>query len=165
MKNSNEIIFYTVGHSNVPFEKFLELIKTVDIDLLVDVRTIPYSKHVPQFNREFLNLKIEDEGIEYTYLGDKIGGKPSEPEYNQNGHIDYEHIGRSKKFHDGMLSLIEIACPRTVIMCSEENPYRCHRHLFNTDNTFSKGNAKLYMSDRTKGLRNPKIEDTQLKLI
>ena len=136
----------------------------MDIDLLVDVRTIPYSKHVPQFNREFLNLKIEDEGIEYTYLGDKIGGKPSEPEYNQNGHIDYEHIGRSKKFHDGMLSLIEIACPRTVIMCSEENPYRCHRHLLIGQYLLER-KCKVIHVRSDKRLENAKIEDTQLKLI
>ncbi len=164
MQNLNEIIFYTVGHSNVTFEKFLELVKTVDIDLLVDVRTIPYSKYVPQFNREPLNLKMNGEGIGYTYLGDKIGGKPSELEYQQNGKISYELLGRSLKFQEGILLLLKIARPKTVIMCSEENPYLCHRHLL-IGKYLLDMKCKVIHVRSDKRLEEAKIVDTQQKLV
>jgi uncharacterized protein (DUF488 family) len=126
---------YTVGHSTRTTEQFLALLKAHGIEELVDVRTIPRSRHNPQFGTEELAASLQQAGIAYTHLG-KLGGlrHASKDSVNlgwQNtsfrGFADYM---ASPEFMLGLDELTSTAEQKTVaIMCAEAVPWRCHRSL------------------------------------
>ena len=162
-QNFNGIV-YTVGHSNLSFEMFLEIINTINIKILIDVRSTPYSKYVPHFNKESLKIKINNVGIGYIHMGDRIGGKPKNHEYYQNGELNYIIYESSKKFNEGILNILKIVDQGTVIMCSEENPYKCHRHLLIAQNLL-KRKFKVFHLRADKRLERAKMENNQQKLV
>src|SRR6266704_801453 len=126
---------YTIGHSTRTIEQFTELLKAHDIEELVDVRTIPKSRHNPQFGAEELAASLQRAGIAYTHLA-KLGGlrHASKDSVNlgwQNisfrGFADYM---ASSEFTTGLDELYALAVKKTVvIMCAEAVPWRCHRSL------------------------------------
>lgn len=120
---------FTIGHSNHPIETFLELLERYQIEVLVDVRTNPFSRFSRQFSHEPLKASILNAGLKYLHLGRELGGKPAEKEfYDAQGHVDYERIARSARFSEGIERLVA-GCRkyRVAIMCAEENPSECHR--------------------------------------
>ena len=121
MDNSPTI--YTVGHSNHEAEAFLELLRRHDIRVLIDVRSSPYSRYVPQANREPLARALQLAGIEYRWRGQNLGGKPE-------GSVgDYDTLRDSPDFQVGIGELVTLAHDRrTAIMCSEGDHQSCHRH-------------------------------------
>ena len=126
---------YTIGHSTHTIEQFIELLKAHGIEELVDVRTIPRSRHNPQFGREDLAASLQQAGIAYTHLG-KLGGlrHASKDSVNlgwQNtsfrGFADYM---ATPEFKSGLDELKSLAEQKTIaIMCAEAVPWRCHRSL------------------------------------
>ena len=114
---------YTIGHSNHKTETFVEMLRQHAIELLIDVRSSPYSRHVPQANRETLARTLRAAGIAYDWLGDRLGGKPG-------GIVaDYDELRASPAFQQGIDRLIALAAERrTVIMCAEGDHRQCHRH-------------------------------------
>ena len=71
---------YTIGHSNQEVEKFLALLKDEAIQVIVDVRSAPYSRYVPHFNKHAIEYALNAAGLKYIFMGDMIGGKPSGPQ-------------------------------------------------------------------------------------
>jgi len=69
-------IIYTIGYSNVDFKEFLDLLKGKGIEVLVDVRSVPFSRYALQFSRENIEKELKDENIEYIFMGNVLGGKP-----------------------------------------------------------------------------------------
>lgn len=126
-----EACLFTVGHSNHPFEAFLELLKRHEIEVLVDVRSSPYSRYVFHFNREELQRAMQPTGIKYLFLGKELGGRPDGDEfYDVEGHVLYYRRAESPEFLSGIERLEKgIKQYRVAITCSEENPTTCHRHL------------------------------------
>ena len=122
---------FTIGHSNHPLEKFLELLKAHEIAVLVDVRSIPSSRYTPHFNRAELEKALSAAGVRYVYAGGELGGMPNEEEfYDRLGHVDYAKMAQSDRFRSGIARLKASArTGRTALMCSEEDPRNCHRHL------------------------------------
>lgn len=126
---------YTIGHSTRTVEEFIDVLKRYGIQLLVDVRSLPGSNHMPQYNREELGPSLEKEGIAYTYLG-LLGGlrKTRKDSPNQGwknasfrGYADYM---QTPEFKEGMEELTALASDRTAaIMCAEAVPWRCHRSM------------------------------------
>jgi uncharacterized protein (DUF488 family) len=126
--SSNRVV-YTIGHSNHPLERFMELLERYEIEVLVDIRTSPFSRFSRHFSQDPLRNAIQGAGLKYLFLGKELGGKPKNPEfYDQDGYIDYARIASSGPFSEGIDMLIS-ACEksRSAIMCSEENPVDCHR--------------------------------------
>jgi uncharacterized protein (DUF488 family) len=125
---------YTIGHSNHEPGVFLELLQRHGIQLLVDVRSSPYSRYVPRANRETLARTLHAAGITYRWLGDRLGGKP-------NGIVaDYDELRASPAFREGiadLLSLAEEGC--TAIMCAEGDHRECHRHKLITPALLDQG--------------------------
>ena len=131
---------YTIGHSNHNIEKFISLLDESDIALLVDVRSSPYSRYNPQFNKENLDTVLPRHEIQYAYAGKYLGGRPSDPTCYKNkilpegdaDHlhlVDYLEVMKRQWFIQGVERLLELADEQTTaIMCSEENPAECHRH-------------------------------------
>jgi uncharacterized protein (DUF488 family) len=124
-------MLYTIGHSNQSFDQFLALLAQHQIAELVDVRSSPASRFASQFDRPELHTALPSSGIKYTYLGDQLGGRPGSPEfYDAEGHALYSKMAQSRTFTDALEWLIaRAATVRLAIMCSEENPAVCHRHL------------------------------------
>lgn len=127
----NRNIIFTIGHSNHPTDTFLDLLRGVSIDVLVDVRSYPFSKYVPHFDAPQLKKDIISNGMRYLFMGDELGGRPKEEKfYDDNGHVIYSLVAETQLFLEGISRLERgIQKYRVVIMCSEENPVDCHRRL------------------------------------
>lgn len=124
----------SIGHSVHPIEVFIGLLRRNEVDVVADVRSSPYSRFNPQFNRENLRRALRAAGIEYGFLGKELGGRPSGDEfYDAGGHVLYGRLAATDRFRYGLDRLIETAeRSRLVIMCSEEDPSGCHRFLLVT---------------------------------
>lgn len=125
------LTIWTVGHSNQSFEAFAQLLSDQGIDVVVDVRSYPYSRFAPQFNREDLALALPACGVRYGYFGEELGGRPSKPEqYDEEGHALYGPMAREPLFRQAIARLLTGAREhRVALMCSEADPQTCHRRL------------------------------------
>jgi uncharacterized protein (DUF488 family) len=137
---SDQVELFTIGHSNLAADDFVAALRSHQITKVVDVRTSPYSQFAPQFNRLELEQTLSKAGIEYEFAGEVLGGRPTDPTCYRNGQIpppksdflklvDYATVATKSWYLDGIERLIALAkMDRTTIMCSEEDPNRCHRH-------------------------------------
>ena len=127
-------VLYTVGHSNHTEEKFLDLLKQYEIEVLVDVRSQPFSRYNPQFNDGNLKAALQTAGVRYLFLGDQLGGRPDGDEfYDAEGYVLYHRFAESPVFLAGVERIESgVRQYRVAIMCSEEDPTVCHRHLLVT---------------------------------
>lgn len=127
---------YAIGHSTCPFDDFVALIKNHEIRIVADVRTVPRSRHVPQFNQELFKVALKTQGLGYRHFK-QLGGlrKPRNDSSNLGwrnssfrGFADYM---QSQEFEAGIAELINLAETEgpVVIMCAEALPWRCHRSL------------------------------------
>jgi uncharacterized protein (DUF488 family) len=126
-----DLKIYTIGHSNHSLETFLNLLRDLRIDVVVDIRSKPSSQVVPHFNRKPLENSLKMSGFKYLYFGKELGGKPDSKEfYDANGHVLYNLIAKSPPFIQAIERLLKgINEYRVVLLCSEENPTDCHRRL------------------------------------
>jgi uncharacterized protein (DUF488 family) len=123
--------FLTIGHSNHDFEAWLVLLRQHAIEVVVDVRSSPYSKYVPQFDRERMQISLEKAGLRYLFLGAELGGRPANPDYyDAQGHVRYSRLCDDDLFQAGIRRLESgIQRFRVVLVCGEEDPAHCHRRL------------------------------------
>ena len=123
-------IVLTVGHSTHTLEGFIALLRQHDVTAIADVRSAPYSRFNPQFNREALARALDAEGIHYVYLGNELGGRSGDPRCYENGRIRYERVRKTKSFRRGLDRVVDgTARHRIVLMCVEKEPLDCHRTL------------------------------------
>jgi uncharacterized protein (DUF488 family) len=133
-------LVYTIGHSNTGTVKFISLLKQYGIKTVVDVRSAPYSRHVPQFNKDRIKTELMKEEINYVFMGNVLGGKPEKFKGETSDDAKYRKISLQEEYKNGISRLIEIAKEnKTSIMCSEENPENCHRHLLIAKSLLAKG--------------------------
>ncbi len=135
MEKESALVIRTIGHSTRTLEEFVGLLKENDITLVVDVRTVPRSRHNPQFNKETLPDALKSAGIKYIHMPE-IGGlrRPKTDSINLawrnksfRGYADYM---QTKEFTENLLKLMALARENClVIMCAEALPWRCHRSL------------------------------------
>ena len=130
----------TIGHSDHDTETFMGLLRQHDIILIVDVRSQPYSRWASQFNRESLRDALEAAGLGYHYMGDKLGGRPSDPNAYASGGPDYGEMEASPSYQAGIDELLELGADRRLaVMCSEGDYRECHRHLLITQTLLKRG--------------------------
>jgi uncharacterized protein (DUF488 family) len=122
---------FTIGHSNHSAKQFMDLLRRHGIEVLVDTRSRPYSRHAPHFNARDIEATLAGDGIRYLFLGLELGGRPEEKEfYDAQGRVNYALVERSQPFLDGIHRLEkEIGTHKVALLCSEEDPTRCHRRL------------------------------------
>ena len=126
---------WTIGHSNHSAEKFRDLLSRHGIACVVDVRSIPYSRRNPQFNREKMNQSLSSQDIAYIWEGEALGGKRDfrqNPElFDSRGCVDWMRVRRREDFIRAMERLrAQVGKEPTAVLCAEENPRNCHRlHL------------------------------------
>ena len=122
---------YSIGHSNVAAERLIVLLEQHSIRTLCDVRSAPYSRYNPQFNRETLAATLQAAGITYRFMGDTLGGKPADGALRtEDGALpDYTKIAASPDFQRGLNQLIDLGRRTpTAFMCGEADYHTCHRH-------------------------------------
>ena len=131
MTEASKMSVWTIGHSKHESQALLDLLQANNIQVLVDVRTAPYSKMAPQFNQAALSSSLTDAGIRYLHMGKELGGRPDgDHMYDENGYVFYNLVAETELFSSGIDRLIEgIEKFRVAIMCSEGNPDGCHRTL------------------------------------
>jgi len=122
---------FTVGHSNWPFPRFVELLKSAGVDFLLDVRSRPASGRNPHFSQPVFETLLRGEGIGYLFLGEELGGRPEDPSlYRPNGAVDYQACRKSFAFRAGIERVAQEAQRHKVaLVCAEEDPLDCHRFL------------------------------------
>jgi len=125
------IALWTVGHSNHEFEAFVDLLRPQQIEFVVDVRSYPYSRFAPHFNREDLQPALKSAGLGYLFMGDELGGRPArDDQYDDEGHARYDLMSREPAFEQAIERLIDGAANhRIAILCSCGRPDECHRRL------------------------------------
>ena len=122
---------WSIGHSNHDLPEFVALLRRTGLDVVADVRSQPYSRFSPQFNRETLRSALLAAGIDYVFLGEELGGRPREPDcYDDDGYVLYGKVAETDRFRDGLRRLVSGSLNfRVAMMCSEGDPTNCHRHL------------------------------------
>jgi uncharacterized protein (DUF488 family) len=121
---------YTIGHSNYEIDKFIQLLKGHDITAVYDVRSMPYSRYVPQFNQGSIKQSLIHTGIDYVYLGKELGPFSKDPNCCIEGIVQYDLIAQTKSFRDGLSRIKKDAMIYNLaLMCAEKEPAECHRMI------------------------------------
>lgn len=143
---STRLSIYTIGHSDHATADFVGLLREHRITLVVDVRSQPYSRWAPQFNRETLEQALEESGIGYEFLGHALGGRAADPGLYTGGRPDYGRMEEVEAYQRGIEHLTEAAgTERVVIMCGEGDYRECHRHLLITQTLLKRGVEVLHI--------------------
>jgi uncharacterized protein (DUF488 family) len=123
-------IVYTIGHSNRQLEDFLSILLERKVTAVADVRSRPYSRANPQFNRESLAKSLARHEIAYVFLGQELGARTSDPTCYVGGKVQYEMLAQTKLFQSG-LDRIEkgVLKHEVALMCAEKEPLLCHRSI------------------------------------
>ena len=138
---------YTVGHSSHSIELFTELLTKHAIQVLVDVRSAPYSRYAPQFDHDLLPRSLNHSEIKYLFLGRELGGRPEKKEYyDADGHVVYGRITADPMFVSGIERLERGMTEfRVALMCGEEDPANCHRRLLVARVLMERGHQVLHI--------------------
>jgi uncharacterized protein (DUF488 family) len=121
---------FSIGYGRKTFEEFVKELKSFDISYVVDIRSKPSSKWNPQFNQGILRALLHNENIRYVYMGDCLGGIPSDSSYYcVNEKINYRIIETKDYFKKGIerLMVADVKNIHIALMCSESDPAKCHR--------------------------------------
>ena len=120
----------TIGHSTHALGAFVALLQRHGVGAVVDVRSVPYSRFNPDFNREPLACSLAAYRTVYVFLGWELGGRPDDPSCYNGGRISYERVGATRWFRLGLDRVVRGAARRRIVlMCTEREPLECHRAL------------------------------------
>jgi uncharacterized protein (DUF488 family) len=143
----------TIGHSNHPIERFVDLLKGGGVELLVDVRSVPYSRRFPQFGRERLAKSLDAAGIAYAWEGEALGGKGG----------SYTVAAARPAFTDTLDRLIARSKSTTLcLMCAEKEPLDCHRTVLVSRRLAERGAGIVHLLADGQTRRHAEIEDALL---
>jgi uncharacterized protein (DUF488 family) len=121
---------FTVGHSTHTVDHLLNLLKKHEITAVCDVRSMPYSQHNPQFNRETLKEALSDQGISYVFLGKELGARSDNPACYINGKVQYNYLAEEPAFKEGLRRVKKgMKNFQVALMCAEKDPLTCHRTI------------------------------------
>ena len=127
---------YTIGHSILEIDKFISLLKDNNIDTIVDVRSIPYSKFASQFNKETLKHYLKENNIYYIYMGDSLGARYEDRSLLfDDGKVNFKKVQETISFQNG-ISRLEKGLSKgykIALMCSEKEAFDCHRFVLISD--------------------------------
>ena len=123
-------VVLTVGHSTHPLEAFVALLRRHAVTAIADVRSTPYSRFNPHFNRKSLDRDMNARGIAYLFLGRALGGRPEDRSCYENGQVRYDRVARTALFREGIDRVVRGAADnRIALMCAEKEPLDCHRTI------------------------------------
>lgn len=122
---------FTIGHSTHPQKYFIHLLRQHGVTALCDVRSAPYSRMNPQFNREELEKALLEQGVHYRFLGKELGARSEDPRCYEAGKVQYERLGETALFQYGLKRVLQGMKEgfRIALMCAEKEPIECHRTI------------------------------------
>lgn len=121
---------YTIGHSTHSTEKLIQLLNTHEVTAVADVRSQPYSRINPQFNRESLGTNLKAAGIAYVFLGSELGARTKDRTCYIDGKVQYNLLARTALFQEGLARIAQgVGRYRIALMCAEKDPLMCHRAI------------------------------------
>lgn len=130
MESVKKRTVYTIGHSTHEIGNYISLLKRHRINAVADVRSVPYSRYYPQFNRENLTDSLHVHSIEYVFLGKELGARPDNPECYENRRVKYRLLVRTKLFREGIEWVRKGSKHKKIaLMCAEKDPLDCHRTI------------------------------------
>lgn len=131
---------FTVGHSTHSIEKFIQLLKQYKITAIADVRSAPYSRHFPHFNRELLQNSLKENGIQYVFLGKELGARSEDECCYVDEKVSYSILAKTKLFQSGIDRVIDGSQLFNIaLMCAEKDPLDCHRTILVAKNLIDRG--------------------------
>lgn len=133
-------IVLTIGHSNHSSTKLIELLKAHQVTAVADVRSQPYSRMNPQFNREPLRSALKDAGITYVFLGRELGARTEDPSCYVEGKVQYDRLAKTVLFQKGLTRVEHGASRfRVTLLCAEKDPLACHRTILVSRHLVARG--------------------------
>lgn len=121
---------FTIGHSTHSPERFLDLLHQHGIQAIADVRSTPFSRFNPHFNREVLADLLRQNDVQYVFLGRELGARSDDASCYENGQVQYGRLAKTALFLSGLERVMKGACThRIALMCTEREPLECHRTL------------------------------------
>jgi uncharacterized protein (DUF488 family) len=121
---------FSIGHSNIPAERFVALLREAGVDTIADVRSPPFSRRFPWFSGKNLAATLAQHGMTFLAYGDALGGRPRDAGLYRDGVADYEAMAQQPEFLIGLDRLLADAVrARVCLMCAEREPLDCHRCL------------------------------------
>lgn len=119
---------FTVGHSKHSAEQFRDLLMEHKVTAVADVRSSPYSRFNPQFNREKLRADLKGSRVAYVFLGEELGARSKDPNCYVGGKVQYDRLAQTALFQHGLDRVGRGAQKhRIALMCAEKDPLTCHR--------------------------------------
>ena len=120
----------TIGHSNHSMERFVELLRLHGVTAVADVRSQPFSRLHPEFNRDALRASLKTQGIAYVFLGRELGARSEDPSCYEQGKVQYRKLAQTDLFKNGLERVMTGAeSHRIALMCAEREPLVCHRAI------------------------------------
>lgn len=140
---------FTVGHSNHGAEHFRKLLRAHDVSAVADVRSSPYSRMSPQFNREILRRDLRAMKVSYVFLGVELGARTNDQNCYVDGKVQYDRLSQTAVFEAGIERVLAGACKhRIALLCAEKDPLTCHRCILVARQLESRGaSVKHILSD------------------
>lgn len=140
---------FTIGHSTQSSTQFLQRLKRHSITAVADVRSAPYSRHNPQFNREELRSTLKAKEIRYVFLGRELGARSDDECCYVNDKVQYSSLAQTELFRAGISRVIEGAESfQIALMCAEKDPLDCHRTILVARELLNLGrNVKHILAD------------------
>lgn len=156
-------VIYTVGHSTQSIEQFVQLLLMHKITAIADVRSAPYSRYNPQFNREELSQSLKLQDIQYVFLGKELGARSDEDCCYVDGRVNYSILAKTKLFQHGIERVVEgVKSHKIALMCAEKDPLDCHRTILVSRELINHGYSVAHiLSDGLIELH----EDAMLRLV
>ncbi|QGM98771.1 DUF488 family protein [Methylocystis parvus] len=157
---------FSIGHSTLPYEQFLTLLRRVGVDAVADVRTSPYSRYLPHFNQKELCSELKQDGIAYVFLGKELGGRPTGANFYCEGVADYEKMASTEAFNAGIDRVVAGGERyRIALMCSEKHPLDCHRCLLVGRQLLRRGIDVQHIMSKGSTIPQTRIEEELLTLV
>ena len=152
---------FTIGYGDYTIDLFIDNVRSAGIDTIIDVRSSPYSRFNPHFNRENLEKSLRKRDIDYRFMGDRLGGRYTDPSMLfPDGTVNYRKVQETELFKKGIGRLLAIiSSGKTIaLMCAEKEPERCHRFALISPVLQSKGISVVHIRPEGKLQANEDLE-------
>ena len=121
---------FTIGHSAHEPARFVDLLAQHRIQVVADVRSMPYSRRHPHFNKKALKESLQANGIAYVFLGKELGARSTDPACYENGRVRFRKLAATGLFRSGIKRVLDGSRQmRIALMCAEKDPLNCHRTI------------------------------------
>jgi uncharacterized protein (DUF488 family) len=122
---------FTIGHSTYEQGYFVQLLQNHGITAICDIRSVPFSRKNPQFNRDVLEESLHEHGMVYRFLGRELGARSDNPDCYESGKVQYSRLVATESFRQGIKQVLRGLREnfRIALMCAEREPLNCHRSI------------------------------------